>query len=245
MYSLFRAAALTGAAFLFSAPALADPIMLLNADFSQGLATGDGDFVPGHAGGNPPGWGESGGSSTGHWNPARASFIDEAAHGGVAWAGSPITTQASVGMLFQTVLGHKIQANTRYTLTIDVGRRLEAGDYGGYDFGLIAGPLRMGEGTIVARSFGSTNGNGDPLVAGMFETLTLIWETGSSGPEIGKALGIALGASGRGIAYDNVRLETTSLAAVPEPASWAMMIGGFGIAGGMARRRQLRIVPAV
>ena len=34
---------------------------------------------------------------------------------------------------------------------------------------------------------------------------------------------------------------TSSAAAVPEPASWAMMIGGFGIVGGALRRRPRRI----
>jgi len=36
--------------------------------------------------------------------------------------------------------------------------------------------------------------------------------------------------------------RTTSFAAagVPEPASWAMMIGGFGLAGGALRRRKVR-----
>jgi hypothetical protein len=31
-----------------------------------------------------------------------------------------------------------------------------------------------------------------------------------------------------------------TLAAVPEPASWALMIAGFGLAGGLLRRRSLR-----
>jgi hypothetical protein len=30
-------------------------------------------------------------------------------------------------------------------------------------------------------------------------------------------------------------------AAVPEPASWALMIGGFGMAGGMLRRRRTAV----
>lgn len=40
-------------------------------------------------------------------------------------------------------------------------------------------------------------------------------------------------------------LGVTSVPAmVPEPASWAMMIGGFGLVGAMARRRRLGTVPA-
>ena len=39
----------------------------------------------------------------------------------------------------------------------------------------------------------------------------------------------------------NYAFETDTyagIAAVPEPATWAMMIGGFGLVGGMARRRK-------
>jgi hypothetical protein len=31
---------------------------------------------------------------------------------------------------------------------------------------------------------------------------------------------------------------------VPEPAAWAMMIAGFGVAGGFGRRRQRKVVMA-
>ena len=47
-----------------------------------------------------------------------------------------------------------------------------------------------------------------------------------------------------GATYGNDRLGSVTLggtamaAAVPEPASWAMMIGGFGLAGGVMRRRR-------
>ena len=33
-------------------------------------------------------------------------------------------------------------------------------------------------------------------------------------------------------------LDNISLSAVPEPATWAMMIGGFGMVGGAMRRRR-------
>ena len=42
--------------------------------------------------------------------------------------------------------------------------------------------------------------------------------------------------------YDNLRFEITSVApgaAVPEPATWAMMIVGFGAAGALLRRRRV------
>lgn len=42
------------------------------------------------------------------------------------------------------------------------------------------------------------------------------------------------------VGLSEVRFETA--AAVPEPATWAMMIGGFGLVGGAMRRRQVRVV---
>ncbi|OHT20846.1 PEPxxWA-CTERM sorting domain-containing protein [Edaphosphingomonas haloaromaticamans] len=38
--------------------------------------------------------------------------------------------------------------------------------------------------------------------------------------------------------FDNIRLGDAAVAAVPEPATWAMMIGGFGMVGGVMRRRR-------
>jgi len=43
---------------------------------------------------------------------------------------------------------------------------------------------------------------------------------------------------------DNIRYDTRSVAGVPEPATWAMMIGGFGFAGVATRRVRVRIRPA-
>ncbi len=37
---------------------------------------------------------------------------------------------------------------------------------------------------------------------------------------------------------DGYRLDSISVAAVPEPATWALMISGFGLAGASLRRRR-------
>jgi hypothetical protein len=39
-------------------------------------------------------------------------------------------------------------------------------------------------------------------------------------------------------------LTTAAPAAVPEPASWAMMLGGFGLVGGALRRRRTTLAHA-
>lgn len=43
-----------------------------------------------------------------------------------------------------------------------------------------------------------------------------------------------------GFALDNIRVNVSG--AVPEPASWMMMLGGFGLAGGLLRSRRKPVV---
>ena len=48
----------------------------------------------------------------------------------------------------------------------------------------------------------------------------------------------------QGLAIDNLSITSTATAAVPEPATWAMMIVGFGLVGGVLRRRAGRVALA-
>lgn len=43
-----------------------------------------------------------------------------------------------------------------------------------------------------------------------------------------------------GLAYDGVVIDGNPVSEVPEPASWAMLIAGFGLVGAAARRRRVR-----
>jgi len=43
--------------------------------------------------------------------------------------------------------------------------------------------------------------------------------------------------AGTGAIYHASRINVVDLDAVPEPATWAMMLAGFGLVGGLARRR--------
>lgn len=47
-----------------------------------------------------------------------------------------------------------------------------------------------------------------------------------------------------GLGVDNFRVEAVTLAAVPEPSTWAMMIIGFGFVGGAMRQRRRATVAA-
>lgn len=49
---------------------------------------------------------------------------------------------------------------------------------------------------------------------------------------------------GRGVQIDNLLVTGTLPSAVPEPATWAMMIMGFGLAGGAIRSRRRRLALA-
>jgi hypothetical protein len=50
---------------------------------------------------------------------------------------------------------------------------------------------------------------------------------------------------GASIVFDNLSKGSAVVAAVPEPASWAMMIAGFGLVGGAMRRRASKAAFAI
>ena len=74
-------------------------------------------------------------------------------------------------------------------------------------------------------------GHSTVLLGGLSNTQGLILQFGPDGYEV---------------AIDNIAYDLSPLTAgVPEPASWAMLITGFGLTGAMARRRrQVCAVPA-
>lgn len=78
----------------------------------------------------------------------------------------------------------------------------------------------------------NTNCSGDP--SGSFCNWTAVGVTFA---------GTALSANFNGTAgqtgFDNITIGSAVAGGVPEPASWAMMIGGFGLAG-FAKRRRVR-----
>lgn len=86
--------------------------------------------------------------------------------------------------------------------------------------------------------FNAGNQNFDPVVRGGTYTPNTAY---FSGPLTFAFTNGARGAVGvDNIAFD-VRAMVTSPGAVPEPATWAMMIGGFGMVGGMMRRGRKRM----
>jgi hypothetical protein len=48
---------------------------------------------------------------------------------------------------------------------------------------------------------------------------------------------VTFGSSGDSFEFDNIAVTPSIVSVVPEPATWAMMVGGFGLAGAALRRR--------
>jgi hypothetical protein len=231
--------ALAAATLLTAGAADAATIAVVNADFNNAyVAPYDGERAAGHSRGLP-GW--SGGSSTAQWNPTVADFTDHASRGVVAWSrGTTLNASRGSDRLTQDIKGVTLQANTRYTLSLDVGNAFERpNEVFGYSIGLIGGDFGPGS-TILASLTGATDMFGNVIGMGQFGRVQLVFDTGDTGDWIGKSFGISLMGTGKGAAFDNLVLDATALqvAGVPEPATWAMMILGFGASGAVLRRRR-------
>jgi hypothetical protein len=100
--------------------------------------------------------------------------------------------------------------------------------------GLNATGTLLGQITVVAQ-FNGNNCTGDPT--GGFCNWTAAGVTFN-----GVAMSIDFGGTANQTAYDNITFgsDKPGTPGVPEPASWALMLAGFGLVGGSLRRRQTR-----
>ena len=142
------------------------------------------------------------------------------------------------------------EAGDTLTLAFDLsGNQRDAttdGFFAGFNFGSLTqapgGHFGGGYGDI---TFGAAVGTGidrDSFIAGTVHTFSN-YEISFTAGQAGTAQAF-VGTSSRdniGPLVDNVRLSTS---AVPEPATWAMMIMGFGLVGSAARRRRRTPVAA-
>lgn len=97
--------------------------------------------------------------------------------------------------------------------------------------------------------FGTYSGTGT-LANGVITGIENLIVTGGTGRFLGASgnvlaqgtLAFAPNPNGMGNVgvFDGTVLGTLNLPAVPEPATWGMMIGGFGLVGGATRRRRVR-----
>ena len=158
------------------------------------------------------------------------------------------------GNFFTNTLGSNLAATPAFRVLIqDDSVRSELIWEGAYNnsTGLGAGSADVGD-----RFYQFVAGSGstlDPTAPGayLFNTLAGWGNTYSSNAFVsGLSIGVGSGAgSGFNANVDNLAFTTdlgttrynfaeASAAAVPEPASWAMMIGGFGLVGGSLRRKR-------
>lgn len=237
------AAVLATAALGLAGNACAATLVLQNANFEADQYA-EGAYRISTYGGGPQSW-KGGGQFSATWNPTATSYTDQASHGTVASIyGGSISNDAQFGAatgIQQTVGGYKIEKNTRYTLSFDVGNRSDVTDPGGFAFGLIAGDGIGGAGRDLV--IASLSDMLSVVQEGTFKTFTLTFETGADDAFIGKLLTVGFGGNGTrtyGAEFDNAVLtaEALSVSGVPEPSVWALMITGFGLAGSALRRRR-------
>jgi len=125
------------------------------------------------------------------------------------------------GTLAQTLTGISFLPNSVYTLSVDVGRRL---DHGGANYS-----LNLLDGSNVFCTSGSSSNAS--ITAGTFQDITLTCATGATVP--GGFLGIELaGIGGVQVDFDNVHLDVTaSTVSTPEPSALALTFVGLLVSG--------------
>jgi hypothetical protein len=141
-----------------------------------------------------------------------------------AWT-SPGLTATSVDWGISSAPDYSIDGTA--SLTNGAGSRNASG-YDVYDYSASITPLTLAAGTWY---FALQNA---AIPAG-----GVYWDI-NNGPSVAiiNVIGNADGFLFPGTNSTAFTLQSGAAAAVPEPASWAMMIGGFGMVGGALRRRQ-------
>jgi hypothetical protein len=202
--------------------AKASPLTVLNASFENlspgGLPFGCG---PGCAYSIDviPDWVTTDTSATGQFQP-NATYFNLPLPDGNVLAYSNIA-----GATISQALGDTLVAGTLYTLQIDIGNRLD---------GLYVQPLvqLFAGNTLIA------TGSAVNPTSGNFDTSVALYASPIGDALAGQNLRIVLTSNGPQADFDNVRLDALTIAATPEPASFAMLgLGLIGL-GGLARRKR-------
>ena len=251
----FLSAGVLGAAAMSASAA---PVAVVNAGFED--TTGQSVFneftfgIPtGWTAYNPfgviPGGGFGGGVFPGTLQPNGVDFFAQTAPEGdrVAILFNEQPTGGTGEYGFEQTLGATLQANTNYTLTVEVGD-IDSGfatngaffdleGFPGYRIDLLAG------GSVIVSDNNSLAGS---LVEGLFSTATLSIDIGAAHALLGQNLGIRLvnlnnpqGASDLEVDFDDVQLNAT---AISEPGMIALALLGLsalGLGRVAARRRRV------
>jgi hypothetical protein len=196
-----------------AAPALGDTILVANPSFemTNPLTTGCGAGCAFNLGPIPD-WTETG--FQGSWQPSSAFFTAGAPDGNIV--------AYSNGGTISQILGASLLANTTYTLSVDVGHRLD-GLVNNYAIALFAG------GTLL----NALPGSNGVIPIGTFADESLSYTSGGVNLPSGNLM-IVLASAGSQVDFDNVRL---SAAPVPEPGTLALLATGLGLVFLVLRRR--------
>lgn len=203
---------LLAAVMAAAVPGVSQAAPFINGSFEMGVAPG------GYTNLNAPsnainGWTVSGGS---------IDYI------GSLWAASDGSrsldlagnSAGTIEQSFDTVIGRS------YSVTYDL-----AGNPQGGDAIKRLSVFASGAGNVASTELFDTTGRSESAMGWSSRNYTFVADATST------TLSFASITTGfYGPALDNVAV--TPLGAVPEPATWAMMIGGFGLIGGVARRRR-------
>jgi hypothetical protein len=205
--SLLRASLALLVGLLATESALAGQITIGDPSF-EGVALAPGGFTSGTYAANS--WNSN--ANAGIFRPTAASYPS-----GVP-DGVNIGYSSSAAVIDQ-VLTATLTANTVYTLSVDVGNRLDTPHNDGYTIQLLAG------GTVLN---GTTNFPNP--TQGNFVVATDSYTTGAADPLLGQPLEIKLISAATGqTSFDNVLLDASPVN-VPEPTTLALFaIGAAGL----------------
>lgn len=128
-----------------------------------------------------------------------------------------------------------LEANTTYTLTVAIGQRLDRVN-GSLQIGLLNGASGATNIWSTGTLLNSTTGVSS--VAGSFQDFQVVFTTGSSvsGNLYVGAIYTETGANLIQASFDNVRLDATS--AIPEPSTYAALLGVTTLGAALVRRRR-------
>ncbi len=215
-----RSIAIVAAGLIVATAAPAAALTVVNASFETlpagGLPNGCGTGCA-FSTTTVPGWTESSGAAFGQFRPGSASgnfaYFDYVPDG--------VTVAYLNGGSIAQTLGATAIAGHTYVLTTDFGVRHDLGNPGSIQ-------LSVGSGNAFAIGLVPVPGSWSTFTASYTATVA----------DAGGAITITLASPGGQGDFDNVTLNDTT---VPEPASWALMIVGFGLVGGAVRRRSATV----
>ena len=168
-------------------------------------------------------------------NLQRAPYVNYSLYPGSAYEGSQffsLNWSPLGGVTLDNSISQMFSLGAASSLQFSIAMATEAG----FDGSTLQVTIMNSANAIVAQSglFTNTNGNG-------------VWDVKNWGFNLDAgSYAIALHGIGAGNAWDvildDARLEASPIAnAVPEPATWAMMISGFGFVGASLRRRTAKL----